>query len=108
MPDARAPVRINLVGDDGLTNKLREALESAIGERAHLRVASSDEHPELSIESESNVDWDRLAGQVVVIYTVYVSSKEAKRVRLTGACFDKDIAKCARDIVERSARFISR
>jgi hypothetical protein len=108
MTNGRAPVRVSLVGDDGLTNKLRDSLELAIEQRRHLRVASSDENPALAIVSESNVDWEKLAGRVVVIYTVYVSSEEAKHVRLTGACFDNDIDKCANDIVERSSRFIAK
>jgi len=102
----RIPVRVGLVGDDGLTQKLADALELKLREDARLRPATSVDDKPLSIESDANVDWDELAGRTVLIYTVYVSSRGAQRLRLTGACFEDDVSKCAKDILSRSSRLV--
>ena len=102
----RFPVAINLVGDDGLTQNLQSELRTAVQKNPALRIAAIGDERPLLIESDSNVDWDKLSGREIAIYIVFVTSGEAKRVLLVGACWENELSKCARDIVERASRFI--
>lgn len=106
-PAQRFPVAVSLVGDDGLTQNLDQELKNAIQRDRDLRAVGPDDAGGLTISSESNVDWDKLNGRVVVIYRVFVTGREAANpVPLTGACWENDLRKCARDIVERTKRLM--
>jgi hypothetical protein len=90
----RIPVAIRLVGDDGLTQKLTWALENELQRNALLRLATPTERGFVSIESDSNVNWDKLNGRTVIIYTVYVSGGDKRGPPHTGICYETQISKC--------------
>jgi hypothetical protein len=95
----RVPVDVRLTGDDGLTQNLRVSLERGLGGDSELRLATATDHAELSIESDSNVRWDRLNGNTVIIYTVYLARPQDRGEPETGICWERDIDKCVRDIL---------
>nr|WP_315587419.1 hypothetical protein [Sphingomonas psychrotolerans] len=99
----RVPVTIRLVGDDALTQRLRNGLESDLQRNSTLRLASSVDRDVIYIESNSNVDWDELGGRTVVIYTVYVFRGDNRGAPHTGICYERGISKCV-DAITRLAR----
>lgn len=96
------PVAVRIVGDDGLSQKFRTTLVSQLLGDGKLRLANDGDHPVLSIESDSNVEWDRLGGRTVVIYTVHLAIAGDRGPRIVGICYEKAMAKCAKDILRRA------
>lgn len=99
----RIPVKIRLVGDDGLTQKLAAGLRNHLLRSSILRPATSADRDAVSIESDSNVDWDELSGRTVLIYTVYVFRAEKRGAPRTGICYENGVSKCV-DAITRLAR----
>ncbi len=102
-PVQRIPVSIRLVGDDGLTQKLKAGLRNDVQRHSALRLATPADRDAISIESDRNVGWDRLSGKTVLIYTVYVFRGEKRGASHTGICFESGISKCV-DAITRLAR----
>lgn len=94
----RIPVTIRLVGDDGLTQKLTVGLRNELQRNRVLRPATSGDRDAISIESDSNADWDELSGRTVLIYTVYVFRGESRGAAHAGVCYEKSISKCVNAI----------
>ena len=97
--EKRLPVALQLVGDDGLTQKLSYSLKKTLSKHPALRLATASDQRTVTIESDTNVGWDKLAGRTVVIYTVYVHSREERGEPVTGVCFETAMSKCAKDIL---------
>jgi hypothetical protein len=100
----RTPVAVSLVGDDGLTLRLSDAIQSELGKDDSLRPAKADDHDVVRIVSDSHVGWDTLGGLKVVIYTVYVFRGSERGEPKVGICPENDLSKCAIAIL-RLARF---
>ena len=94
---ARKPVSLRLVGDEGLSLRFADALQTELIHDPELRPSKIGEHSTLTIESDHNVRWDELSGRQVVIYTVYVGSKRDDPI--TGVCWENKLSKCARDVL---------
>jgi hypothetical protein len=99
----RHPVVVELTGDDGLTQKLSDALRKALGTHPRLRVAAATDQRVVTIESDTNVGWDKLDGRAVLIYTIYVHSAEERGEPVTGVCFESAMTKCVKDILRLTA-----
>lgn len=95
----RTPVSVDLVGDDGLTNKLRDSIETALKNNLDLRPAVAGDRNIVSITSGSNVDWYKLGGRTVVIYTVHVFHGGGSGEPNVGICYESGINKCVSDIL---------
>ncbi len=98
-PASRVPVDLRLVGDDGLTQKFHVALEEGLEKHPSLRLAKNRTEARVIVESDSNVDHDKLAGREVVIYLVYVYRGPDRGDPITGVCFASRMSKCAKDIL---------
>jgi hypothetical protein len=64
-----------------------------------LRLADSSDENVLTIRSDDNVQWDRLGGRSVVIYTVYVGRGDDEVGPHTGICYERQMSKCVNDIL---------
>jgi hypothetical protein len=98
-PTRRVPVNVQLTGDDGLSQNLSWALEERLRTHPHLRLAESSGESVVTIRSDSNVGWDRLAGRIVVIYTVFVGRSGGGAEPVTGICYERQMSKCVNDIL---------
>jgi hypothetical protein len=98
LPAQRVPVSVELVGDDGLTQNLHVALEQGLRAHPHLRLADNAGEAMVTIRSETNVEWDRLDGRLVVIYRVFVGRGENEMERI-GICYERRMSKCVNDIL---------
>jgi hypothetical protein len=90
---------LELVGDDGLTQNLSHALKSALSNHPTLRSATVGDQSPVTIESDTNVGWDKLGGRTVAIYTIYVHRQEDRGEPVTGVCFESGMSKCVKDIL---------
>ena len=96
----RVPVVLNLVGDDGLSLTLRSELESGLRSDGHLRLATAEDQRAIIIQTDSNVDWDKLDGRDAAVVIAYVFSKDEQRGSpVVAACWTNDIRKCAREVI---------
>lgn len=98
-PSERLPVAVSLTGDDGLTNKLRDALRDALQRHPVLRPQRVGEEPVIAIRSDSNVIWKMSGRGSVVIYTVYLLQGGLRSEPVTGNCVERSMSKCAADIM---------
>lgn len=96
---ARMPVTLDLVGDDGLTQKLSTAIQKGLEHDPALRLATAVDHDAVSVTSDSNVNWDKLGGRTVVIYTVHVFRGKSPGEPSVGICYESGMAKCATAII---------
>jgi hypothetical protein len=87
------------VGDDGLSQNLRVALQEGLRSHRTLRLADPGGEAVLTIRSESNVGWDRLGGRVVVIYDIFVDRGERESGSRIGICYERQMSKCVNDIL---------
>lgn len=98
-PLRRVPVAVELVGDDGLTQRLSGFLQDGLRRHKNLRLAISSDNAALTIRSRSNVGWDKLGGQTVLIYTFYVGKAGERSEPITGVCYERAMSKCVNDIL---------
>ena len=92
--DARSPVTIRLVGDDGLTQKLALSLEEAAAKSSKVRLADPTERSAVFVESDTNVVSDTLGGRSVLIYAVRVRGADGIAAPVTGVCYERAVTKC--------------
>ena len=94
------PVELWRVGDDGLTLRLGDALESAFKSSPDFTLSSGKKPGTLVVTIPTNVDWKQIGGRTQVLYTVEFSSAENQNVGASrGSCWDDEMAKCAAQIV---------
>lgn len=87
-------------GDDGLTSRLRDALENAFKSSPDFALSSGKKPGTLVVTIPTNVGWRSIGKRTQVRYTVELSSAENRRIRTsTGSCWDDGLAKCAAQIV---------
>lgn len=99
LPADRIPVALRLTGDDGLTQTLRLGLERALQKDPVFHLGTRADRDVISIESDSNVAWDKLSGRTVVIYTVYIFRGGIRGTPHTGICYENGISKCVSAII---------
>jgi hypothetical protein len=91
-------------GDDGLTNRLRDTIESAFKASSGFRLSSGKKPGTLFVTITSNVTWERVNKRTKVSYVVKFTSADSRDVGgSAGSCWDDDLGKCASKIL-RDAR----
>jgi hypothetical protein len=88
-------------GDDGLTIKLRDALENAFRSSPDFSPSSGKKPKTLIVSIPTNVDWKQVGRRTRVLYTVTFSSADNEKLGASsGSCWDNAFAKCAAQIVK--------
>ena len=95
------PVEVWRVGDDGLTTRLRDALESALRASPDFMLSSGNKAGSLVVTIQDHVRWKTIsAGKTQVTYAVEFSTVNHEKIGTsTGSCRDDFIEKCAAQIV---------
>src|SRR5947209_11105206 len=70
------PVEVWCSGDDGLTIRLRDAIESAFESSAVFRLNKSKKPRALVVTIPSNVEWEQVGQRNRVLYTVKFGSPD--------------------------------
>jgi hypothetical protein len=102
-----ATVAVKFPGGDPLTIKFRKAMNARLRRDKQLKLVSDMNTADLRILSPSkSIDWDTIAGRLVVIYIVNLKGHGATDFRLSGVCFATNMDKCARELLSRSKHYV--
>ena len=104
------PVRVEvwIVGDDGLTLGLRDALEGAFRSSSDFTLSNGKKPGTLLVTIPTNVDWKKKFGRTKVRYAVKFTSVEDQDLGISsGSCWENAFARCAAQIVT-NARIAAR
>jgi hypothetical protein len=102
---ATASVRPTLVevwrgGDDALTQKLTEALESAFQSSPNFTLSSGKKPGTLVVTIPTHVGWKQIGRRTQVSYKVEFASADNQKIGAgKGSCWDDTLAKCVSKIV---------
>ena len=92
-------VEVWCVGDDGLTQHLRDAVESKFKSSSDFILSSGKKSGTLIVTIPTNVEWTQNGTQTRVRYkVVFSSTDEAKVGKDGGSCWDDNISACAAQI----------
>lgn len=100
-----APAKASLVevwvgGDDGLTQRLRDAVEHAFQSSPRFILSSGKKAGTLVVTIPTNVRWKQCGKRTQVFYTVEFASTDQQNLGTSkGSCWDDDFATCAAHIV---------
>jgi hypothetical protein len=87
-------------GDDGLTQRLADALRSAFATAPGFTADASSER--LVVTIPTHVAWREVGGRTRVTYAVELALG-AQSIRRTGSCWETDMSICARQIVDAAS-----
>lgn len=87
------------MGDDGLTQSLSDTLKQALKKNSALRLAVVSDSDVVSVTNDSNLDWDKLDGRTVIIYTVHVFRGQDRGESNVGICYEGEMTKCVNAII---------
>jgi len=88
-------------GDDGLTIRLRDALENAFKSSPRFSLSFGKKPKTLIVSIPTNVEWNKVGKKTQVLYTVEFSLADNQKIGTsTGSCWDNAFAKCAAQIVK--------
>jgi hypothetical protein len=93
-------VEVWRVGDDGLTLRFTDAIESALKASQNFTLSDGKKEGTLLVTIPTNLRWKRIAGRTRALYAVEFSTLEGLRFDgSTGSCWDNELHKCASQIV---------
>ena len=93
-------VEVWCVGDDGLTIRLRDTLESAFSSSREFHLSSGKKQGTLVVTIPSNVGWKQVGKRTKVYYTVEFAAADGQGLNTSnGTCWEDALAKCAAQIV---------
>lgn len=96
----KVPVEVWCGGDDGLTQKLRDALEKRFEASSEFQLSSGKKPGTLLVTIPTNVPWKQVGGRTRVVYSVDFTAVDGLTLgRSRGECWDSDVGKCAERIV---------
>jgi hypothetical protein len=104
---ASVSVEILRGGDDGLTNKLSDAIESAFATSDAFALKRGDKNKTLTITIPTNVHWKRIDNHNEVFYTVELKQSSPERTETdSGSCRDDKLSVCADRIFRSALAFV--
>jgi hypothetical protein len=101
------PVEVWCGGDDGLTLRLRDAVEHAFATSPDFQLSSGKRAGTLIVTIPTNVGWKRTGKKTRVLYHISLSTVDGKLLgKWHGSCLDDALQNCAASIVRHSRRVI--
>jgi hypothetical protein len=101
----RRPVEVWCGGDDGLTARLCEAIESAFEKSADFLMSHGKRPGTLVVTIPTNVGWYEIRGRTRAMYTVEFAKADGEAVgRSKGSCWDGELTLCATRIFNEAKR----
>lgn len=99
-PANATPVEVWSGGDDGLTQRLRDALEHAFQSSPHFVLSSGKQSDALIVTIPTHVGWRDAGGRTQVTYTVTFASTDERNLGTSkGSCWDDALARCTAHIL---------
>jgi hypothetical protein len=98
---APTPVELWTVGDDGLSMRLRDAIESALDSSSEFVKSHDNEPGALIVLIPTNVDWKNVGSRTQVLYKVeFRTTSDHIVAKSNGSCWDDSLGDCADQIVK--------
>lgn len=100
-PPHRIPVEVWSGGDDGLTQRLRDAMERAFQASPDFAMSFGKRPGTLVVTIPTHVKWQNVGDRMLVRYTLEFSSASGQRLASReGHCWDDEYPKCAARILD--------
>ena len=101
------PVQVWRVGDDGLTLRLGDALESAFNRSRDFTPGSGEQPGTLIVSVPKHVGWKEFGERTQVQYEVDFTTADGMSVgRSEGRCWEDALEKCATQILTAAKRAV--
>jgi hypothetical protein len=89
------------VGDDGLSERLAERVESEFERSPSFAISSGKKPGTLVVTIPTNVEWKLVGKQTQVFYNIEFATADNETIsKSSGSCWDNAFEKCATHIVE--------
>jgi hypothetical protein len=102
-PRTRTGIDVRCDGDDGLTSRLCDSVDSAFRASQDFTEDSTVQSIQLIITIPTNVNWKNVGRRTRVFYSVELSSANGKLIgKSTGNCFEDKLVNCANQILNKA------
>ena len=98
-PRKVVPVEVWTGGDDGLTQRLAEAVRNEFRQSSRFALVSGPAPESLRVTIPTHVGWEQRGGRLRVSYELRLSRDGRNLGERSGACWENDLRTCARLIV---------
>lgn len=95
------PVAVHTGGDDGLTQRLAEAVREEFRRTPGYRLDHTSTR--MTVTIPTHVDWRRILGRTRVSYVADFRSGD-RESHMRGSCWEGRLSACARSIVRQADR----
>ena len=102
------PVEVWTGGDDGLTQRLADAVRNEFRQSALFTLAPASTQNALRVSLPTHVGWNEVGGRTRVTYRVMFETAKRRMGERSGACWDDELRECARMVVEQATDAVSR
>jgi hypothetical protein len=90
-------------GDDGLSQRLAETVETAFKRSPDFVLSSGKKPGTLVVTIPTNVDWKQVSKRTRVLYRVEFASVDNQTTsKATGSCWDDNLQECAAQILRNA------
>jgi len=102
---AVTPVEVWRGGDDGLTVKFADALQTAFGSSSAFALSSGKKAGTLVVNIPSNLQWKEINGRTQVLYTVDFTSVDGRKLgTMKGSCWEDSLSECAAKVTAEARK----
>ncbi len=94
------PVEVWRGGDDGLTSRFADAVETAFRGAPQFALSSGKKPGTLIVTIPSNVGWRQIGNRTQILYSVeFTGLTGALHKRETGSCWEDQLSMCAAKVL---------
>jgi hypothetical protein len=98
------PVEVWTGGDDGLTQRLVDAVRNRFERSAQFRLSPSGTPNALKVTIPTHVGWEEINGKTRVSYQMRLERGNRLLGDSSGVCWETDLEGCANQVVETASR----
>ena len=98
------PVAVSTGGDDGLTQRLADAVRSGFEHSARFKLSPAGTPNVLKATIPTHVGWKEINGRTRVSYQLRLERGDRHLGDSSGVCWENDLGACAAQMVEAASR----
>jgi len=107
-PSDTTPVEVWTGGDDGLTQRLADAVRDEFKQSSLFALAPASTPGSLRVTIPTHVGWEQVGGRTRVMYQLRLDRGDRNLGESSGVCWEDELRTCARQIVEATKNEIAR
>jgi len=105
---AAIPVEVWTGGDDGLTQRLADAVRDEFSQSARFVLAPASTPNAFRVSIPTHAGRSEVSGRTRVTYDILFETAEHRLDERSGSCWDDDLRECARMVVKQATVAVSR